>query len=838
MIPAGLMNLRLIAGFLVAGFLPGAEPLFESSIEPLLRTRCWQCHGEVVQLGRLKLSSREAMLAGGEHGVVIVPGKPEQSRLFRMVAGLEKPTMPMGGVIEAAEVEAVRKWIAEGAVWGNTKVVPAGDWWAFKKPVRPLVPAGLNPVDYLVGRRRGSVAFAGEASRNTLVRRAYLDLIGLPPTPAQVFEFVEDRSTDAWSKLVERLLASPHYGERWGRHWLDLARYADSNGYEHDFDRPNAWRYRDYVISSFNADKPFDRFLVEQLAGDEMDRPTPETLTATGFLRSHAKVGYREKDNPEFRHEYLDDMIATIGRGVMGLTVQCARCHDHKFDPIAQKDYYRLQASLFGYVEVDHALVPSAEHKRLSDSIDARIRPLRMAVREIEAPYRERLLPAKYARFPENVKEAIRTPEAQRTPGQALLANQVIRTTGVSSAEIDRVAVAEDLARKRTLIEQITAIEKERPAPLPVAMGITDGDYRSTPDGPGDEPAPGKGGAQDPDAGPFLHEGPGRYQAPPSYFLIRGDVQSKGPRMEPGFPAVLVDGDVKTAVETASGKTSGRRLALGQWLGSAEHPVTARVMVNRIWHHHFGAGIVKSIDNFGKMGDLPSNLELLDWLATEFVRVGWSVKQMHRVILSSATYRMDSRFEDAASAKADARNESLWRFPVHRLEAESVRDSILAAAGTLNAKVGGPAVFPVLQPEVLSAMTHGIWNQDKDGPEVWRRSVYVYRKRGLPFPMFEVFDLPDQNVSCGARNTSTVPTQALTLLNNDFVLSQSKHFGRYLEESRPGDRAGQVELAYLRVLARRPNARELELGVNFLAGQPADAFAHVLLNLNEFVYIQ
>lgn len=838
MIPAGLMNLRLIAGLLVAGCLPGAEPLFESSIEPLLRTRCWQCHGEAVQLGRLKLSSREAMLAGGEHGVVIVPGKPEQSRLYRMVAGLEKPSMPMGGALGAAEVEAVRKWIAEGAVWGLTKVETARDWWAFKKPVRPLVPAGLNPVDYLVGRRRGSVAFAGEASRNTLVRRAYLDLIGLPPTPAQVAQFVWDRSPDAWAILVERLLASPHYGERWGRHWLDLARYADSNGYEHDYDRPNAWRYRDYVIGAFNSDKPFDRFLVEQLAGDEVDAPTPETLTATGFLRSHAKVGYREKDNPEFRYEYLDDMIATIGRGVMGLTVQCARCHDHKFDPIAQKDYYRLQASLFGYVEVDHALVPSADHKRLSESFDARLQPLRGSIRELEAPYREKLLPAKYARFPENVQIAIRIPEAQRTPGQVLLANQVIRTTGVSSAEIDRVASAGDLRRKVALLAQIAEIEKGRPAPLPVAMGITDGDYRSTPDGPGDEPAPGKGGGKDPEAGPFLHEGPGRYQAPPSYFLIRGDVQSKGPRMEPGFPAVLVDEDVKTAVETVSGNTSGRRLALAQWLGSAENPVTARVMVNRIWHHHFGTGIVKSIDNFGKMGDLPTNPELLDWLATEFVRVGWSVKQMHRVILNSATYRMDSRFENAVSLKADPRNESLWRFPVHRLEAESVRDSILAAAGTLNPKVGGPSVFPVLQPEVLRAMTHGIWNQDKDGPEVWRRSVYVYRKRGLPFPMFEVFDLPDQNVSCGARNTTTVPTQALTLLNNDFVLSQSQHFGRFLEEARPGDRAGQVELAYLKVLARRPNARELELGLKFLADQPLDAFAHVLLNLNEFVYIQ
>lgn len=822
------------------------DPSFEKDIEPLLRARCWKCHGDAVHLAKLNLQTREGLLT------VVVPGKPEQSRLYKMVTGAQKPTMPMDGALSPVEIESLSKWILNGAPWGKTQDSPvqtslgedmrlspeAREWWAFRKPVRPQIPAGVHPVDYLVALRRGDAPAAASAPRIKLVRRAFLDLIGLPPTPAEVTQFMNDTAPGAWGRLVDRLLASPHYGERWGRHWLDLARYADSNGYEHDFDRPNAWRYRDYVISAFNVDKPFNQFLVEQLAGDEVEKPTPETLTATGFLRSHAKVGFREKDNPEFRYEYLDDMIATIGRGVMGLTVQCARCHNHKFDPIAQKDYYKLQASLFGYVEVDHPLVAAEAFNAANGRINAGIRPLRQELRVLEQPYRDRLLPGKYARFPENVQEAIRTPEAARSAGQVLLANQIIRTTSVSSAEVDRIASPVDLATKKTVLARIAALEKQRPEPIALAMGITDGDYRSTPDGPGDEPAPGKGIEKDPDAGPFLHQGPGNYVAPPSYFLIHGDVQSRGSRMEPGFPSVISDGQAATALPPPSGKTSGRRMALAKWLGSPDQPLTARVMVNRIWHHHFGTGIVKSIDNFGKMGDMPTNPELLDYLATEFVRQGWSIKQMHRLILSSKTYQMESSFENAVSAANDPRNETLWRFPVHRLEAEIVRDSILAAAGTLNPEVGGPAVFPVLEPDALRAMTHGIWKQDKDGPQVWRRSVYVYRKRGLPFPLFEVFDLPDQNISCGARNTSTVPTQALTLLNNSFVLQHAKYLATHVEEAKPGDRPGQIELAYQRTLGRQPSKQEQALALEFLRTQPFEALAHVLVNLNEFLYIQ
>ena len=342
----------------------------------------------------------------------------------------------------------------------------ARGYWAFQKPVRSRRAGDgrnpANPIDRFLEktRREKGLKSAPRADRITLLRRAYLDLIGLPPTPAETAEYLADNSPRAWETLIDRLLASPHYGERWGRHWLDVARYADSNGFEHDFDRPNAWRYRDYVIRAFNQDKPYNLFLAEQIAGDELDDVTDDSLIATGFLRSYAKVDYREKDNPQFRYEYLDDMIGTIGRGVLGLTVNCARCHNHKFDPISQKDYYRMQASLFGYVETDYPLAPKEQveaYEKKNAEINAEVAPLRQQMRELEEPYRRSLAQEKYKKYPANVQQAIATPEAKRTPGEALLAGQVIRTTSVSAREIDRVMTPADLAKKRALNQQIRA---------------------------------------------------------------------------------------------------------------------------------------------------------------------------------------------------------------------------------------------------------------------------------------------------------------------------------------------------------------------------------------------
>jgi hypothetical protein len=838
---------------------------FSRDIQPILASSCWKCHGSAVQLSKLDLRSREAALKGGAHGPSIVPGKPDASKLFRMVAGLEKPSMPMDGKLQPEQVQAFRKWIEEGAQWdaatsAATTKAPAADleggslppdakqYWAFRMPVRRPVPITSNermsrhPVDAFVMQKlqEHGLTPAPRADAITLVRRAFLDLIGLPPTPVEVAEFVNDKSPDAWEKLIDRLLASPHYGERWGRHWLDVARYADSNGYEHDFDRPNAWRYRDYVIRSFNLDTPFNVFLREQIAGDELDWVTKDSLIATGFLRNYAKVGFREKDNPEFRYEYLDDMIATIGRGILGMTIQCARCHNHKFDPILQKDYYRLQSTLFSYVEVDHPLTTpqqAAAYEAKMAEVTTRLNDVRMKIRTLEQPYRAVVLAEKYKKFPANVQAAIATPEAERTPGQVLLANQVIRTVSAGSAEIDRLMKPEDLEQKKKLTAELARIEKEKPAPIPMAMGITDGDYRFTPDGPGDEPAPGKGIKQEATEGSFLHEGPGKYKAPPSHFLIRGDVNSRGSETKPGFLLVATKGDEPTELPPSNGHTSGRRRALAEWLVSKDNPLTARVMVNRIWHHHFGRGIVASIDNFGKMGETPTHPELLDWLALEFEDRGWSVKQMHRLLMTSETYKMSSQFNDNSNAAKDPENKLMWRFRMRRLEAETIRDSILAVSVGLNREIGGPAVFPHLTSEILQQMNKGIWNNEEDGPKVWRRSVYIYRKRGLPFPMLESFDLPDQNISCGARVVSTVPTQALMLMNDDFVVKQAELFAGRVRES-VADKPGQVELAYKLAVGRSPAQKERDTALEYLQTHDLAGLAHVLLNLNEFAYLR
>ncbi|MBM3737703.1 MAG: DUF1553 domain-containing protein [Acidobacteria bacterium] len=862
------MYLRATPILLAAAIAASGQSVsFSRDVKPIIENRCAKCHGASMQLGKFDMRSREAVLRGGEKGPVVVPGKPDESSLYRKVAGIEKPVMPMDGKLSAKEIEIIRGWISDGVPWeGQVTAAPsatsglaameefkvsdgARSFWSFQRPVKKTPPVtgeaewDKHPVDAFLRQpmREKGLKVAPLAEKHVLMRRAFLDLTGLPPAPAEVREFMDDNSPDAWEKLIERLLASSHYGERWGRHWMDVARYADSNGYEHDFDRPNAWRYRDYVIRAFNADTPYDRFLEEQLAGDEMDEVTHDRLIATGFLRNYAKVGFREKDNPQYRFDYLDDMIATIGRGVLGLTVQCARCHNHKFDPVGQRDYYKLQASLYGYVEVDHPLVPEPEAKAFAAKtldVNSRIKPLRDQVKLLDLPYEEKLLAEKYRKWPSNIQEAIFTPEEKRTPGQVLLANQIIRTTRVTPAEIEGVMTPSDLEKRRALDGQIRQIEKERPKAIPVAMGITDGDYRFAPDGAGDEPAPGKGIKQEVTEGSFLCDGSKPYTAPAAYFLHNGDMANPGSKIEPGFISVIDDGALPTTLQPGHKRTSGRRLALARWMASKSNPLPARVMVNRIWHHHFGRGIVTSLDNFGRNGDAPTHPDLLDWLAVEFVEHGWSIKHMHRVMMTSRAYRMSSGFSDEGNLRTDPENLHWWRFRPQRLEAEIVRDSILAVSGSLNKEQFGPAVFPELPKEVLASMDKGIWRQTGDGPGVWRRSVYVYRKRGLPLPFFEVFDLPDQNISCGRRTASTVPTQALTLMHNEWVLNQSRRFADRIATQAPSGVDAQVSLGYLLVLGREPSALERSEAVDFLKSRTLGDFAHVLLNLNEFIYMR
>ena len=874
-------------GFLFLSALPGAQGpapaapaapvIFARDIQPIFANSCWNCHSADAQLADLDLSTRDAAIRGGEHGAAIVPGSSERSRLYRMVAGLESITMPMDGApLMPAQIAAIKTWIDQGAVWDTAAEAAAKpvtapgtalaaletmeltpeqrSYWAFTLPVQSAIPrvarlTSSHPIDRFLesARAKKGLVAAPRADKRALIRRAYLDLVGLPPSPAQVRAFVDDPAPDAWTRVIDALLASPHYGERWARHWLDVARYADSDGFEQDFDRPNAWRYRDYVVASLNEDKPYNQFLEEQIAGDELDERSHETMIATGFLRAGPRVNFREKDNPERRWDYVEDLISTISRGTLGLTVNCARCHNHKFDPISQKDYYSLAASLNGFVEIDVPLAPADAvdaYEQAKKEIDAQIAPLRARVVAIEKPYRERLRVEYIKReFPENVQRAVFKPESERTQGEQLLAAQVLTGGGGVTAEaVAALLTEQERAEVTELTAKIAALNETRPARLDMASIVTDGDWRFAPNGNGDEtigcpkcripPADKPNGA-------FLHEGPGRYEPPPTHFLIRGDPDAKGSLMRPGFITVATHGSPPVEIPRPDGRTAGRRLALAQWIGSRENPLTARVIVNRVWAHHFGRGIVATLDNFGKMGEMPTHPELLDWMAVEFMNHGWSLKDLHRLIMTSEAYQMVSAFDHGGNITIDPDNLLIWRYRPQRLDAETIRDSILAASGGINLTIGGPPIFPHVPDDILATeKVKGTWKNQPDGPDVWRRSIYVYQRRSLPFPMFETFDHPDMNISAGQRNVSTVPTQALTLLNNPFILRQASLLADRLMLEAPDDLIGQIDLGYEYALARRPTDLERSLALKTVKAASLVDFTHVLFNLSEFLYMR
>ncbi|HEV8131528.1 MAG TPA: PSD1 and planctomycete cytochrome C domain-containing protein [Acidobacteriota bacterium] len=895
-----------------------SAPDFNNDALSILQQKCYLCHGAAQKSG-LDLRTRESALAGGDSGPAIVPGNAGASRLYRRVAGLEEPRMPFAPKppLMPEEVAVLKSWIDRGATWSpvdsanavapkkeennkqaagsyangyKEKTITAEDrkWWAFLRPIRSAVPNvadarwRVNAIDAFIKNAldQKGLAPAHQADRSTLIRRASLDLLGLLPSPAEVDAFVSDSSPQAYQNLIERLLSSPHYGERWGRFWLDVVRYADSSGFEHDNDIANAWRYRDYVIKAFNQDKPYNRFIVEQIAGDELEDRNYDTLTATTYYRIGPRVRYREKDNPYYRYEYLDDIIRTTFQGFMGLSVNCARCHDHKFDPISRLDYYRTMAMLFSNVDYNHPLAPPDKigaYEKTKKEVEEEIRVLRRKISDLEAPYKKAAFEKRLAKFPQEIQIAVNTPEEKRTPGQKLLAAQIV------SLDVDPDAAANPLlaanrkliaasdagsAVRQKLLDQMQELQKRLPLPLPVAEGIRDGDYRLTPDGPGDEPLPGKGNRFDYGVQCCFLPQPGRpFQVPPVYFAATGlDVaeDQKSFVVQPGYLQVFVNGTPPPIAHPPSDGniSSGRRRALAEWISSPENPLTARVMVNRIWHWHFGRGIVATPGNFGKMGVPPSHPELLDWLATEFVRQGWSIKQMHRLIMNSETYKMDSSFYRDSNMERDPANVYLWRFPLRRLEAEAIRDVILSASGRINLEAGGEPFFPSISKSLREGYRQGKWVLTHEEPSTWRRSIYAYSKRGLKYPLFEVHDQPDPNVTCERRNVTTVPTQALTLLNNEFVLIQARYFAQRVVHEAGSDIAKQIDVLYRIAVSRKPTRRELEqsqafiqkqrnyhasrrLGSDSVSDSTADRaslaaltdLAHVMLNASEFVYI-
>jgi len=784
-------------------------------------------------------------MKGGASGRAVVPHEPQKSRLFLMVSHADPDdAMPQKRAKLADElIETIRQWIEDGAsletvdeaVLEEHKTPEAlakaehrpitpdeRRYWAFQRPTRAPVPAAAadpawskNPIDAFLwaAMQTKGIRPSPRADRRTLIRRAYMDVLGLPPSPEEVEAFVNDTSADAWLRLVDRLLASPHYGERWARHWLDLVRYADSGGFEFDVDRAEGWRYRDYVVKSFNADKPYSQFVREQIAGDEYAPGSDEAMIATGFLRLGPEGG---GGGERGRQDQLDDVVMTTTLTFMGMTVACARCHNHKFDPIPQRDYYRIQSVFFSTRPTDHPLVPAHEvgaQRAETQRIEASLRPLRQAKREIEAPYLKQLVDAEIAQLPEYLQAAWKTPAAQRTDGQRLNVVQIERTLQMDTlrariTEKDIVALMpEEVRRKHAAVkDQIAAVEAKKPPPFATARAIAE---------PGREPRP-------------------------SYFLHRGSIDAKGSLMTPGVLSAAADRDHEFPAPPPDAKSSWRRRGFAEWLVSPENPLTARVMVNRLWQHHFGEGIVRTPSNFGKMGEPPTHPELLDWLAVEFVERGWSLKAMHRLMLASEAYQMASR-DIAANVTIDPDNRLLWRMPRQRLEAEAIRDAMLATAGTLDRTLGGPNVFPYIDPDLFEKSSKRDWpGKPDDDPSTWRRSLYVFSKRSIRYPLFETFDQPNLVNSTDRRNRSTVAPQALVLMNNAFVLLHAGKFAERLRREAGADPAAQVDRAFQLALSRPPDAVERRKAIEFVKTTP-DALpelCHVLFNLNEFVYRQ
>jgi len=691
-------------------------------------------------------------------------------------------------------------------------------WWAFQPVVQPPVPEVKarawvrNQIDafILAKLEENQLLPNPPADKPTLLRRATLDVTGVLPTPEQLQDFLNDASPKAFEKVVDRLLASPAYGERWARHWLDVARYADSEGFKSDETRPNVWRYRDYVIDVFNSDKPYDRFVQEQIAGDEMFPGSPSALVATGFNR-HYPDESNARNILQRRQELLNDVTDTVGSAFMAMTVGCARCHDHKFDPILHKDYYRLQAFFANTRAEDNLVLASAERKesweRRNAAWEEKTAAIRSEMAAILRPKLAALYKESFDKFPDEIRDAVNTAASERTPIQWHMYYKVKPQISPTDAAAAAKLRGAEQQRYAELKKELARFDSIKPDPLPVAQAMIDN----------------------------------AEQSPKTHVLAVGVYDAYQDEVEPGFLSILDPSNAKI-VPLSGLHSSGRRTALAQWLSSPSNPLTARVMVNRIWLHHFGRGISNSPNDFGVMGERPSHRELLDWLSAQFVKDGWSMKKMHRRILLSNAWQQSSQFRQAA-ADTDPGNKLLWRFNRQRLEGEIIRDSMLQVSGLLSPKMGGPGVFPPLPPGVV---TRGGWDRNEDVEDTHRRSIYTFVRRNTRYPMFEAFDMPDTHESCGRRSTTVTSTQALELLNNEQVVAWAKALSRRVRNDSGLSPQMQVERAYRFAFSRPPSEKEIASSLEFLSRQSGLAgtneaaftdFCHMLLNSNEFVYL-
>jgi len=768
----------LLAGF--AALVCGQQPLANKTAASILQAKCVACHG-ATRMSDLDMRSRQSLLKGGKRGPAVVPGNAEASLLYTAIKREGDLQMPPGKApLAASDVAVIRDWINAGASLEPTSGNQAADapaWWSFRKPVRPPVPAVkqsgavANPIDAFILAKLEQNGLSGPspATRHTLVRRAYFDLHGLPPTPEQVDEFVKDPSPGAYEKLVDRLLASPRYGERWGRRWLDLVRYSDTSGFETDHFYTTAWRYRDYVIKSFNTDKPYNIFVQEQIAADElwstnMDLEGTSTLPKAKEENVTRRIGTSlftlgafpieyTYYGDQYRAEWQAEAVDTVGAAFLGLTVGCARCHDHKFDPISHRDYYRMTALFAGSTEREIPLGSLFDVQTASRNF-----PL-LAQAET------------YKRM------------ARASRGR--------RGTGVETPDPQRAELLQKVAES----------------------------YLRAPE-------------RYPSANVLAHE----ETVPDTHILNKGDWRNKGAKVEPGFPAALNPGP---PIDEPTGYlfVPQRRKALALWLTSADQPLLGRVMVNRIWQGHFGEGIVRTPNDFGKQGDAPTHPELLDWLADEFAGRGWSIKQLHRLIMLSNAYRATSVAAEDALRK-DPENHFLSRMNRRRLDGDAIRDTVLAVAGTLNTKMGGVGVIPPLtKEEILAARMPELWPINPDPAEHTRRSIYLQMKRSMALPMLQIFDAPDTASSCARRETSTVAPQALAMMNSDFSTAQAEQFAARIRKQAGENQEASVDTGWRLAFGRLPAPEERAAALDYLRRNSLQRLCLLIFNMSEFIYV-
>ncbi len=749
------------------------------------------------------MASLDQLLTGGKHGRALMPGNASQSLLIQYIKGEKNPRMPLGGELPPDAIAKLSEAInAMAPLAETTKAADPHMEWLLHKPNPPAVPTPQNkewirnPIDSFILSKLESKSLtpAPPTDRRTLIRRVYFDLIGLPPSPEEVRDFAANTAPDAYEKLVDKLLADSRYGERWARHWLDLARFAESDGFAIDGERPTAWRYRDYVIRAFNKDKPYDEFIKEQLAGDELEGgDRPDRLTALGFLR----MGTWEADanfKTQLRQDVLNEITTTIPQVFLGLTVGCARCHDHKYDPIPQRDFYRFQ-SFFAATRVDDRPAPFAEvenpalMKRLMRQNEDESEVANESLKKIEDRLKQKYIVAK------NLKPG----DKQAADFQKALKDQKDATY----TEQDR---KEHEAAKLKARQFADAAPRYRPLAYAVSDVV-------------------------PPQVPSVAE---------TYVLAGGELANKGEKVEPGFLSCIT-GKSEAATIPYSGGSSGRRGALASWIASSDNPATARVMMNRLWQHHFGDGIVRTPSDFGKNGDRPSNPQMLDYLATQFIEKKWSLKAMHKMMLLSNTYQQSTENPEAKRfTEVDPDNRLLWHRNWQRLEAETLRDSMLQVAGRLEKSPGGPGVFLDIPSDVAEGFEFFKWFPSDEKAQR-RRTIYTFQRRSVMNQMVEVFDGANMSETCARRSTTTVAPQAFTLLNSEFTNNEAKHFAQRVIELAGPARDKQIDKAFWLAVDRAPSATELQRATTlFEKSKPDQALtrlAVVLFNLNEFLYL-